>query len=95
MPTPFIRKLEAFGPLPDGDKGSWLTISTGEAHLSAADLAGEDGTAPGMFATVAVTDTGAGMVPEVAARAFEPFFTTKPLGQGTGLGLSQIHGFVR
>ncbi len=76
-------------------EGGWLTISTGEAQLSAADLAGEDGTAPGAFVTVAVTDTGAGMTPEVAARAFEPFFTTKPLGQGTGLGLSQIYGFVR
>ena len=76
-------------------KGGWLTISTGETHLSAADLAGEDGAAPGAFATIAVTDTGAGMVPEVMARAFEPFFTTKPLGQGSGLGLSQIYGFVR
>ncbi len=76
-------------------EGGWLTISTGEAHLSAADLAGEDGTAPGAFATIAVTDTGAGMAPEVMARAFEPFFTTKPLGRGTGLGLSQTYGFVR
>ncbi len=75
--------------------GGWLTISTGEVHLSAADLAGEDGTAPGAFVTVAVTDTGAGMVPEVMAHAFEPFFTTKPIGQGTGLGLSQLYGFVR
>ncbi len=76
-------------------EGGWLTISTGETHLSAADLAGEDATAPGAFATVAVTDTGMGMAPEVVAHAFEPFFTTKPLGQGTGLGLSQIYGFVR
>ena len=76
-------------------EGGWLTISTGEAHLSAADLAGEDGTAPGAFATIAVTDTGTGMAPEVMAHVFEPFFTTKPLGQGTGLGLSQLYGFVR
>ena len=80
------------GARPDG---GWLTISTGEVHLSAAELADEDGTPPGAFATIAVTDTGAGMAPEVVARAFEPFFTTKPLGQGTGLGLSQIYGFVR
>ncbi|MGA7803803.1 response regulator, partial [Bradyrhizobium sp.] len=42
-----------------------------------------------------VTDTGAGMSPEVIARAFDPFFTTKPPGKGTGLGLSQVHGIVR
>ena len=84
--------INARDAMPDG---GWLTISTGEVHLSSADLAGEDGTAPGAFATIAVTDTGAGMAPEVMTRAFEPFFTTKPLGQGTGLGLSQIYGFVR
>ncbi len=42
-----------------------------------------------------VTDTGAGMTPDVIARAFDPFYTTKPTGQGTGLGLSMIYGFVQ
>jgi PAS domain S-box-containing protein len=49
----------------------------------------------GPHAVISVTDTGCGMPPDVVARAFDPFFTTKPQGQGTGLGLSQVFGFVK
>jgi len=75
--------------------GGWLTVTTQEVVLGESDIVNEEGAAPGRFASVAVTDTGVGMDSEVLARAIEPFFTTKPEGRGTGLGLSQIYGFVR
>jgi PAS domain S-box-containing protein len=73
--------------------GGRITIATGNHELDAA--AADWDLPPGTYISLSVTDTGSGMTPEVIARAFDPFFTTKPLGEGTGLGLSMIYGFVR
>jgi PAS domain S-box-containing protein len=74
--------------------GGALTIETANKWLD--ERAAKDRELPpGQYVSLCVTDTGTGMTPEVIARAFDPFYTTKPLGQGTGLGLSMIYGFVR
>ena len=75
--------------------GGKLTVETANSHLDDAYVSGQLGLNPGQYALLSVTDTGSGMPPDVLARAFEPFYTTKPIGQGTGLGLSQLYGFAR
>jgi PAS domain S-box-containing protein len=75
--------------------GGTLTIETATAHISHKDAQLLTELAPGDYVVICVSDTGAGMTPEVLERAFDPFFTTKPIGQGTGLGLSQVFGFVK
>ena len=83
--------INARDAVPEGGRiiietaNKWLDERTAKQHEVAA----------GQYISVCVTDTGVGMAPEVISRAFDPFFTTKPLGQGTGLGLSMVHGFVR
>lgn len=75
--------------------GGRIAIETSHTELSDEDTSQWEGAVAGEYVCITVTDTGAGMPPDVVAHAFEPFFTTKPEGQGTGLGLSQIYGFVR
>ena len=84
-----INARDAMAP-----NGGRLTIETANRVLDGTAATERDLTA-GEYVYLCVGDTGTGMPPEVIDKAFDPFFTTKPMGQGTGLGLSMIHGFVR
>ena len=84
--------INARDAMPDGGK---LTIELTNAYLDDGYAAEHTEVAAGQYVMAAVTDTGTGMPPEVVARAVEPFYTTKPEGRGTGLGLSQVYGFVK
>ncbi|MBN8875445.1 MAG: PAS domain S-box protein [Rhodospirillales bacterium] len=84
--------INARDAMPDGGH---LIMGTADVTFEAADLAQEQAAQPGDYVMISVTDTGTGMPPDVLERAFEPFFTTKLLGHGTGLGLSQVYGFVQ
>jgi PAS domain S-box-containing protein len=83
--------VNARDAMPDGGK---LTIEAANAYLDDEYAMGAE-IPPGQYVSISVSDTGVGMAPDVLAKAFDPFFTTKDVGQGTGLGLSQVYGFVK
>jgi signal transduction histidine kinase/CheY-like chemotaxis protein len=82
--------LNARDAMPEGGK---LTIETANRWFDER-AARQRGLTAGQYISLCVSDTGSGMSPDVIERAFDPFFTTKPIGQGTGLGLSMVHGFA-
>lgn len=75
--------------------GGIIIIETSNVSITEDSMRMHAKVEPGSYATIAVSDTGEGMSPDIKDKIFEPFFTTKEVGQGTGLGLSTVYGIVK
>jgi signal transduction histidine kinase len=84
--------LNARDAMPRGGK---LTVETGNVYFDENYAEPLDDVKPGQYVMIAVSDNGIGMTEDIVAKAFDPFFTTKEAGHGTGLGLSQVYGFIK
>ena len=84
--------INARDAMPSGGR---ITLSTASFTMGDTPDPKKRGLGAGEYVLLSVSDTGTGMAPNVMARAFEPFFTTKPIGQGTGLGLSMVYGYIK
>ena len=84
--------INARDAMPDGGK---LTVEAANTYADDEYVRLNPEVNEGQYVVICVTDTGSGMTKDILDRAFEPFYTTKEPGQGTGLGLSQVYGFVK
>jgi signal transduction histidine kinase/ActR/RegA family two-component response regulator len=84
--------LNAKAAMPDG---GCLTIETANTYLDDAYVRRFGDVRAGQYVVLCVTDTGAGIAKDILDKVFEPFFTTKPAGEGSGLGLAMVHGFIK
>jgi PAS domain S-box-containing protein len=84
--------VNARDAMPNGGK---IILETANTYFDDQYAAQREELLPGQYVMIAITDNGVGMSKEIIERAFDPFFTTKEIGQGTGLGLSQVSGFVK
>ncbi len=75
--------------------GGELVLRTANVDVDASFSEMREGSTPGRYVSISISDTGTGMSPETLSQIWEPFYTTKPEGHGTGLGLSSVYGFVR